>query len=111
MSSAYATSARICPVRSLPEGLARPHAYVALKAGHTPSPELSAELETFVRSRGGGYETPAWIDFVDELPKTATGKVQRVRLRNLMDEATLCQNVKEVGFIAAHRLPSVRRLV
>ena len=68
-------------MRSLPEGLARPHAYVALKAGHTPSPELSAELETFVRSRGGGYKAPAWIDFVDELPKTATGKVQRFRLR------------------------------
>jgi benzoate-CoA ligase len=69
-------------------GLSRPHAFVALKGGHAPSPALSAELGRFVRSRAAGYKTPAWIDFVDELPKTATGKVQRFRLRALASAGT-----------------------
>jgi benzoate-CoA ligase len=62
-------------------GLIRPHAYVTLKTGHAASTALSAELGRFVRDRGAGYKAPAWIDFVEELPKTATGKVQRFRLR------------------------------
>jgi benzoate-CoA ligase len=64
-------------------GLVRPHAFVALKSGYAPSAVLGEELGRFVRGRAAAYKAPAWIDFVDELPKTATGKVQRFRLRAL----------------------------
>jgi benzoate-CoA ligase len=62
------------------QGLTRPHAFVVLKPGCAPSDDLAATLTEFVRKRGG-HRTPAVVAFVDELPKTATGKVQRFRLR------------------------------
>ena len=62
------------------EGLTRPHAFVVLKPGWTPSRDLARALEEAVRT-GGGHRTPAAVAFVDDLPKTATGKVQRFRLR------------------------------
>jgi benzoate-CoA ligase family protein len=62
------------------QGLTRPHAFVVLKSGWAPSADLTATLTEFVRKRGG-HRTPAAVVFVDDLPKTATGKVQRFRLR------------------------------
>ena len=62
------------------QGLTRPRAFVVLKAGWAPSGDLAATLIEFVRKRGG-HRTPATVTFVDDLPKTATGKVQRFRLR------------------------------
>ena len=52
-----------------------------LKAGVTGSPALAAELREFVRRRAAGYKTPSVVDFVADLPTTATGKIQRFRLR------------------------------
>ena len=63
------------------DGLVRPHAVVALKSGWTASSDLAATLIEFVRRRAGGHRAPATLTFADELPKTATGKVQRFRLR------------------------------
>jgi benzoate-CoA ligase len=63
------------------DGLTRPHAVVVLKAGWTASPDLAATLVDFVRRRAGGHRAPATLAFADDLPKTATGKVQRFRLR------------------------------
>lgn len=63
------------------EGLGRVKAYVVLKPGYTPSKELEEELKEFVKSRIAPYKRPEWIEFVDELPKTATGKIQRYKLR------------------------------
>jgi len=63
------------------DGLTRPHAVVVLKAGWIASPDLAATLTEFVRRRAGGHRAPATLAFADELPKTATGKVQRFRLR------------------------------
>jgi benzoate-CoA ligase len=63
------------------DGLVKPLAFVVLKDGLTPSPALADELTAFVRERLAGYKTPRWIEFVSELPKTATGKIQRFRLR------------------------------
>jgi benzoate-CoA ligase family protein len=63
------------------EGLTRPAAFVVLKNGCYPSPELAAELTAFVRDGLAAFKAPRSIDFVDELPKTATGKIQRFRLR------------------------------
>jgi benzoate-CoA ligase family protein len=62
-------------------GLMVPRACVVLRAGVAASPALAAELRDFVRGRAAGYKAPAVIEFVADLPKTATGKIQRFRLR------------------------------
>jgi benzoate-CoA ligase family protein len=62
-------------------GLTRPRACVVLKAGVTGSPALAEELRAFVRGRAAGFKVPAVIEFVSDLPRTVTGKVQRFRLR------------------------------
>src|SRR2546430_9090920 len=62
-------------------------AYVVLAAGHAPSPELGRELQDFVRSKIAKYKRPRWIEFVEALPKTATGKTQRFKLRQAASEA------------------------
>jgi len=63
------------------DGLTRPCASVVLKAGHQGGAALEAELTAFLRDGLAGFKVPRWIEFVGELPKTATGKVQRFRLR------------------------------
>jgi benzoate-CoA ligase len=63
--------------------LVKPQAFVVLQAGQAPSPELADELRAFVRDKLAPYKYPRWIEFVGELPKTATGKTQRFRLREL----------------------------
>ena len=67
--------------RRIDVGLVRPHAYVVLKPDCRPSDALAAELRDFVRGRTAGYKVPAIVDFVAELPRTVTGKIQRFRLR------------------------------
>ncbi|MFZ1059753.1 MAG: benzoate-CoA ligase family protein [Candidatus Rokuibacteriota bacterium] len=64
------------------DGLTKPHAFVVLKAGSTASDQLAQEIREFVRKRLAGYKAPRWVEFVPDLPKTATGKVQRFRLRS-----------------------------
>ncbi len=61
--------------------LVKPKAYVVLKDGFQPSDALCDELQQFVKSRVAPWKYPRWIEFIDALPKTATGKVQRFRLR------------------------------
>src|SRR5262245_46316556 len=61
--------------------LVKPRAYVVLKDGYAPSPALDAEIKAFVKDKIAPYKYPRWIDFVTELPKTATGKIQRFKLR------------------------------
>ena len=63
------------------EGLIKPRAFVVLRAEHTGRAELAAELKAFVKSKIAHYKYPRWIDFVESLPKTATGKIQRFKLR------------------------------
>jgi benzoate-CoA ligase len=62
------------------DGLIKSKAYVVLKPGHSASEE---ELKAFVKSLLAPYKYPRFIEFVSELPKTATGKIQRFRLREL----------------------------
>ena len=64
------------------EKLVKPQAYVVLKAGHQGSPALADELRQHVKERLAPYKYPRWIEFIDELPKTATGKIQRFKLRS-----------------------------
>ena len=56
-------------------------AYVQLKDGVSPSPELAAELQTHVKNEVAPYKYPRAIAFVDTLPRTETGKLKRVTLR------------------------------
>jgi benzoate-CoA ligase family protein len=61
--------------------LLKPAACVVLKNGTAASSELARELQEFVVSRLPVFKRPRWVEFFDELPKTATGKVQRYKLR------------------------------
>jgi benzoate-CoA ligase len=61
--------------------LTKPAAYVVVKPGHTGSGALGDELRAHVKSSLAAYKQPRWIEFIDELPKTATGKIQRFKLR------------------------------
>jgi benzoate-CoA ligase family protein len=63
------------------DGLVKPYAFVVLKTGQPPNDALAQELQAFVRDKIAPYKYPRWIEFVAELPKTATGKIQRFRLR------------------------------
>jgi benzoate-CoA ligase family protein len=63
------------------DGLVKPRAFVVLKPGRSPSDALAAELKAFVKDRLAPYKYPRWIEFAAELPKTATGKIQRYKLR------------------------------
>ncbi len=58
-------------------------AYVVLKEGHSRSADLCAELQLFVKQTIAPYKYPRTIEFVDVLPRTETGKLQRFRLREL----------------------------
>jgi benzoate-CoA ligase len=62
------------------QGLTKTKAFVVLKAGREAT---EAELKAFVKDRLASYKYPRAIAFVAELPKTATGKIQRFKLREL----------------------------
>ena len=61
------------------EGLTKTKAFVVLKPGQTAT---EAELKAFVKERLAAYKYPRFIEFIAELPKTATGKIQRFKLRD-----------------------------
>jgi benzoate-CoA ligase len=61
--------------------LVKPVAYVVLKPGIEPSAEIAEALKQHVKALLAPYKYPRWFEFVDELPKTATGKIQRFKLR------------------------------
>jgi len=60
--------------------LVKPKAFVVLKDGPAGE-DLARDIQEFVKGRIAPYKYPRWIEFVDELPKTATGKIQRFKLR------------------------------
>jgi benzoate-CoA ligase family protein len=64
------------------DGLIKPRAYIVLKQEYEPSEALAAELKAFVKARLHPYKYPRWIEFLPELPKTATGKIRRFVLRD-----------------------------
>src|SRR5438093_1493081 len=61
--------------------LVKPHAYVVLKDPAAAGDKLADELKLFVKDKIAPYKYPRWIEFVTDLPKTATGKIQRFKLR------------------------------
>jgi acetyl-CoA synthetase len=58
-------------------------AFVILKPGVQESPDLSSEIQNFVKVRLAAHEFPREIEFVSELPMTATGKIMRKELRKM----------------------------
>lgn len=64
------------------DNLVKPHAYVVLHNNVELGDALKDALKTHVKEVLAPYKYPRWISFVDELPKTATGKIQRFRLRD-----------------------------
>ena len=61
--------------------LVKPKAYIVLNQGYEPSETLTNDLKAFVKNKLAPFKYPRWIEFVTELPKTATGKIQRFKLR------------------------------
>jgi 4-hydroxybenzoate-CoA ligase len=64
------------------DGLLRPKAFVTLKDGAKHDDALRDGLKEHVKQQVGMWKYPRWIEFVDSLPKTATGKIQRFKLRD-----------------------------
>jgi acetyl-CoA synthetase len=56
-------------------------AFIVLAEGHEPSDEVAEDIKHFVRDRLSAYAYPRRIEFVDDLPKTLTGKIRRIELR------------------------------
>src|SRR5918996_806976 len=56
-------------------------AFIVLAVGHDPSDDLADEIKKHVRERHSAYAYPREVEFVDDLPKTLTGKIRRVELR------------------------------
>jgi benzoate-CoA ligase family protein len=67
------------------DGLTKAAAYVVLNGEFAAQEELSRELQELVGQTIGGYKRPHWIEFLPEIPKTATGKLQRFKLRELQN--------------------------
>ena len=61
--------------------LIKPKAFVVIKPGVQPDAALAEVLKQHVKDRLAPYKYPRWIEFLPELPKTATGKIQRFKLR------------------------------
>ena len=54
---------------------------VAARLSEDERAQKALEIQDFVKERIASYKYPRWVEFLDELPKTATGKIQRYRLR------------------------------
>lgn len=63
------------------ENLIKPKAFVVLDRGYTGDEKLEKELKEYVKTKLAHYKFPRWIIFLNELPKTATGKIKRFELR------------------------------
>jgi benzoate-CoA ligase len=61
--------------------LIKPKAFLVLREGHVGSEALAEELKAHVKATIAPYQYPRWIEFSAALPKTATGKIQRYKLR------------------------------
>jgi len=64
-------------------GNLKPKAFVILQLDINPSGQLADELKNYVKDSIENWKYPRWIEFINELPKTATGKIQRYKLRKV----------------------------
>jgi 4-hydroxybenzoate-CoA ligase len=65
------------------DGLIKPKAFIVLKTGYAADELLLETLRVHVKERAGPWKYPRWIDIRPDLPRTATGKIQRFKLREL----------------------------
>jgi len=72
-----------CAVVGAPDedGLVKPKAFVVLKQAFQPSEELTRKIQEHVKKATSKYKYPRWVEYLPDLPKTATGKIQRFKLR------------------------------
>src|SRR4029453_4114032 len=63
------------------DGLTRARAHIVLRQGSVPSKELVGDLQNWWNQRLKPYQVPHLVEFVEDLPKTVTGKIQRFKLR------------------------------
>jgi len=68
-----------CPDK---DELIKPYAFVVLAQDQSPSEDLETEIKQFVKDKIAAYKYPRWIEFVDSIPKTAGGKIQRFVLQD-----------------------------
>jgi acyl-coenzyme A synthetase/AMP-(fatty) acid ligase len=78
-------------------GLLKAEAWVVLKDPADASEAAAADIRGFCKAKLSPYKSPAWINFVRELPKTATGKIQRYKLRGVQQERTGCACTRRTG--------------
>jgi 4-hydroxybenzoate-CoA ligase len=64
------------------DGLIKPKAVIVLKIGYVANEQLLETLRSHVKERAGPWKYPRWIDIRPDLPRTATGKIQRFKLRD-----------------------------
>jgi 4-hydroxybenzoate-CoA ligase len=63
------------------DGLIKPKAFIVLQNGYAADEKLLEKLKLHVKERAGLWKYPRWIDVRPDLPRTATGKIQRFKLR------------------------------
>lgn len=71
-------------------GLLKAEAWVVLKDPSEACESTACDIRSFCKTKLAPYKSPAWINFVNELPKTATGKIQRYKLRVVLREKAGC---------------------
>ncbi len=64
------------------DGLVKPKAFIVLKQGYVADQTLLEKLKSHVKEHAGAWKYPRWIDVRSDLPHTATGKIQRFKLRD-----------------------------
>jgi len=64
------------------DGLIKPKAFIVLKDGYSADERLMEKLKLHVKQQAGPWKYPRWIELRSDLPRTATGKIQRFKLRD-----------------------------
>ena len=70
------------------DGLVKPKAFIVLKNGYVADDNLLETLKSHVKAQAGPWKYPRWIELRETLPRTATGKIQRFKLRDEDMQAT-----------------------
>jgi acyl-coenzyme A synthetase/AMP-(fatty) acid ligase len=72
-------------------GLIKPKGFCVLRDHGLAGRALEQELIGFIKQRLAPFKNPRWIEFIEELPKTASGKIQRYKLRRAREAVPLDQ--------------------
>ena len=64
------------------DNLLKPKAYIVLNTDNNKINQIETELTNYIKNKLTPFKYPRWYEFVDSLPKTTTGKIQRYKLRD-----------------------------